>query len=212
MRLILAAIFGLWAGMASGEIRVVDGDTLKAGGVTYRLFGIDAPEIGQVCRDAGGKRWDCGTEATRALEALTRNKSITCRPIERDRYGRTVAICRAGGVDLSGEMVASGMAWAFKKYSRDYVVEEFKARAERRGIWSGTAQPAWLIREDAWDVAAKMSPTGCPIKGNISSRGKIYHMPWSKSYRKTRISEAKGERWFCNEAEAQAAGWRKAGS
>ena len=49
----------------------------------------------------------------------------------------------------------------------------------------------------------------CPIKGNISSGNqRIYHVPGSSSYADTRIDESKGERWFCSEAEAQAAGWR----
>ncbi len=49
---------------------------------------------------------------------------------------------------------------------------------------------------------------GCRIKGNISQNGKIYHVPGSPSYDQTKIDESKGERWFCTEAEAQAAGWR----
>jgi hypothetical protein len=48
------------------------------------------------------------------------------------------------------------------------------------------------------------------IKGNISASGRIYHMPGDDSYAKTGINLAKGERWFCTEAEAQAAGWRRA--
>jgi len=53
---------------------------------------------------------------------------------------------------------------------------------------------------------------GCQIKGNIGSSGRIYHLPGSDSYAGTRIDESKGERWFCTEAEARAAGWRPAGS
>jgi endonuclease YncB( thermonuclease family) len=48
----------------------------------------------------------------------------------------------------------------------------------------------------------------CRIKGNISSRGKIYHVPGSANYDRTVIDPSKGERMFCTEAEAQAAGWR----
>ena len=48
----------------------------------------------------------------------------------------------------------------------------------------------------------------CSIKGNISKRGKIYHVPASASYEQTVIDTSKGECWFCTEAEAQAAGWR----
>lgn len=49
----------------------------------------------------------------------------------------------------------------------------------------------------------------CAIKGNVSSKGeRIYHVPGSRSYAATKIDQRKGERWFCTEAEAQAAGWR----
>jgi hypothetical protein len=53
------------------------------------------------------------------------------------------------------------------------------------------------------------APTSCLIKGNIASDGeKIYHVPGGAFYDVTKISESKGERWFCTESEAQAAGWR----
>ena len=48
------------------------------------------------------------------------------------------------------------------------------------------------------------------IKGNISGNGRIYHMPGQYDYARTRINTGKGERWFCSEAEARAAGWRAA--
>lgn len=51
---------------------------------------------------------------------------------------------------------------------------------------------------------------GCYIKGNISrSTGeKIFHVPGSPTYDSVVIDESQGERWFCSEAEAEAAGWR----
>ena len=49
------------------------------------------------------------------------------------------------------------------------------------------------------------------IKGNVARDGeRIYHTPWSPWYGRTKISEGKGERWFCDEGAAQAAGWRAA--
>ncbi|WP_292223627.1 hypothetical protein [Mesorhizobium sp.] len=60
-------------------------------------------------------------------------------------------------------------------------------------------------------VSAFSSSAGCSIKGNISAKGeRIYHVPGQKFYADTKIAEAKGERWFCSEADARAAGWRKA--
>jgi hypothetical protein len=57
-----------------------------------------------------------------------------------------------------------------------------------------------------------VSPS-CTIKGNVSidSGEHIYHVPGQEYYDQTRISPQYGERWFCSEAEARAAGWRKAG-
>ncbi len=57
-------------------------------------------------------------------------------------------------------------------------------------------------------MAAQRAPRRCPIKGNISSAGRIYHVPWSEWYERTRIDPARGERWFCSEDDAIRAGWR----
>jgi len=57
----------------------------------------------------------------------------------------------------------------------------------------------------------KSHRSGCDIKGNINSKGEhIYRLPGGRSYANTVIDPARGERWFCSEAEAQAAGWRRA--
>lgn len=59
-------------------------------------------------------------------------------------------------------------------------------------------------------LASRVNLEGA-IKGNINAKGeRIYHMPGQQAYSVTRINPAKGERWFCSEAEASAAGWRKA--
>ena len=60
---------------------------------------------------------------------------------------------------------------------------------------------------------ASVSPA-CTIKGNIAigSGQRIYHMPGQQHYTATTIRPNFGERWFCTEHEARAAGWRKARS
>lgn len=59
-------------------------------------------------------------------------------------------------------------------------------------------------------VATAQENGACNIKGNINTRGeRIYHVPGQEYYDETRISASHGERWFCSEAEARAAGWRK---
>jgi hypothetical protein len=62
-------------------------------------------------------------------------------------------------------------------------------------------------------VASGLSGKNCVIKGNVSFKSgeRIYHVPGQQHYDETVISPAYGERWFCSEVEARAAGWRKAG-
>ena len=92
--------------------------------------------------------------------------------------------------------------------------DEDQARQKRVGIWAGSFEMPWEWRAaERSPTAPQTAPDGCVIKGNISSSSgkRIYHMPGQQDYDATRISPDKGERWFCTEEEAVAAGWRKAG-
>ena len=192
---------------ALAEMRVIDGDTLERDGVRYRINGIDAPEFGQTCNGLRGT-WPCGAEALKRLVSLIQNAEVECTALSTDPYDRIIATCSAGGRDLGAAMVEDGLAWAFIKFSDIYVAQQDHAKANKLGIWSANNQPAWTYRAERWNSAETASPNGCPIKGNISRNGRIYHPPWSPWYQRTRINLAKGERWFCDEAEAIAAGWR----
>ena len=112
----------------SGSARVVDGDTLEIRGTRVRLHGIDAPESGQRCR-AGERSWPCGREAPRALSGRIGGRTVVCEERDRDRYGRVVAVCRAGGEDVNAWMAAAGWAFAYRQYSRSYLAEEWAAKA-----------------------------------------------------------------------------------
>jgi hypothetical protein len=61
---------------------------------------------------------------TYALADLMRGKAVTCEDRGHDRYRRTIGLCRANGEDLGAAMVSVGMAWAFTRYSSDYVSQE----------------------------------------------------------------------------------------
>ena len=196
----------------SGSARVIDGDTLEVRGTRIRLHGIDAPESAQGCR-AGGRRWPCGREATRALSGRIGGRTVACEERDRDRYGRTVAVCRIGGEDVNAWMVAAGWAFAYRRYSRSYVAAETAAKGARRGVWRGEVVAPWDWRKGKRLAGAARAAEGkgrCAIKGNIGKGGtRIYHVPGGRYYAKTRIDTSRGERWFCTEAEARAAGWRK---
>lgn len=214
------------AASLTGIGRSIDGDSLMVGKQEVRLFGIDAPEFTQTCiRD--GKAWACGSAAADQLAKLVDGKQVTCAALGSDRYGRTLARCRVGGTDLNRVMVASGYALAFRRYSMDYISAEDSAKANKRGIWSGTFQLPSAVRhaDDDHQVAnpapeqrpsnerpvvfsSRLKPQtngSCNIKGNQSRRGeRIYHLPGMPYYAQT-----VAEQTFCNEAEARSAGYRR---
>lgn len=194
---------------AAEQLHVVDGDTLTDGAVTFRLFGIDAPEAGQECASKDGGTWPCGREATALMRSLVSGKDVRCDNRGQDEYGRTLSVCYVGDLDIDGAMIDAGLAWSFRKYAHDYDAKENGARAKRIGVWQAATEAPWDYRADRWKVAEQMAPKGCPIKGNINNKGeRIYHAPWSPWYSRTKVSLEKGERWFCDEGEAIRAGWR----
>lgn len=195
----------------SGAARVIDGDTLDVGDRRVRIFGIDAPERAQTCtRDAG--QWACGAWATSEMKRRFGGRALTCTELDHDRYGRSVARCRdARGADVAEVLTEAGAAFAYRRYSEDYVTAEQRARAAGRGVWAGQATRPAAFRAQAGDVPASRPQAGnCNIKGNISGNGRIFHSPGQYDYARTTINTAKGERWFCSAAEARAAGWRPA--
>lgn len=201
--LLCAVLFAAQAAFASQSIRVIDGDTLELDSQRIRINGIDAPEVGQKCGN-----WSCDEAATDRLWALLAGAHVECSAHGSDRYGRIIATCYANGVDVGAQLVSEGLAWAFVRYDDVYAPLEASARQASLGVWRGSPVAPWDYRAGRWDDASR---SGCPIKGNISNNGeRIYHMPWSPWYAKTKINESNGERWFCDEAEALAAGWRAA--
>ncbi len=217
----------------TGHAKAVDGDSLEIGPTRVRLFGIDAPEGKQTCQRAG-RPWRCGEDAAAKLRALVRDVDLRCTQRDVDDYGRSVAVCHAGSTDINAEMVRSGLALAYRRYSNDYVDEENDARNAQRGLWAGEFTPPWDWRRASHGdsraelrsapPAPRAAPAGaaggtvgrqppnarCAIKGNISQStgARIYHAPGSRDYADTVIDEPAGERWFCSEDEAIRAGWR----
>ena len=205
----------------AGRAKITDGDSLQIGATHIRLFGVDAPEGRQDCR-RDGRKWRCGDAAAAELRRLVDSRDIACVRKDTDDYGRVVAVCRRGNVDLGAAMVQAGMALAYRQFSSDYVDEETAARAARRGLWAGEFTPPWewrrtqratearpASRDDGRATQPARTSNGCRIKGNINADGqRIYHVPGSASYDSTRIDESRGERWFCSEQEARRNGWR----
>jgi endonuclease YncB( thermonuclease family) len=199
-------------GLISGRPVIVDGDTIHIGAITVRLHGIDAPEADQVCATPTGGTWPNGAEATRMLQLLIGSQSVSCQPLKLDRHHRTVARCFVGALDIEAQMVRRGLAWAFVKYSTQYVADEEIARAARLGIWQAPTEPAWdFRREPQWAEYDKAAPPGCLIKGNVNHHGeRIFHIPSDLDYGKVKMDLTKGKVWFCSTDDAVKAGWRPA--
>jgi len=206
--IILLVFLALPAASQEGPARIIDGDTLDIAGERIRLHGIDAPEKDQTC-SIDGQKWACGVAAWGYLVQLLAGQIVTCDPRDIDQYGRTVAVCFADHQDINATMVAEGWALAYQEYSLNYVPQERGAQAAGLGMWQGDFVPPW-----DWRRGTKLEGSGvvpeCAIKGNIARDGeRIYHVPSGRYYGVTVINLGAGERWFCTEAEAVAAGWRK---
>lgn len=198
-----------------GRASVIDADTVEIHGKRIRLHAIDAPESSQLCRDGSGNDYRCGQLASLALADFIGTRPVSCTTTDIDRYRRIVAICSVGGADMNAWLVENGHALAYRRYGRDYIDHEERAREAGRGIWAGEFVPPWDWRRGTRlaDVRATGSTrnaaqSDCRIKGNISKNGRIYHVPGSRHYDRTRIDTSKGERWFCSVEEAVRAGWR----
>lgn len=219
MRCILVLVLSLWPVSGSGqvfggEVRVVDGDTLDVGTTRVRLHGIDAPELGQPCTDRAGLRWDCGRWVAHEVRMRIGARKLRCEVMDMDRYGRTVARCTLAGQDLGRRLVRDGLALAYRTYSMDYHPDETAAQRAGRGLHGHRMVRPDIYRRTQYAPSARPATPAdpaCTIKGNIGRSGtRIYHVPGQAFYDRTVIRTEAGERWFCAEAEARAAGWRRA--
>ncbi len=208
----------------TGLAQVSDGDSLMVAGHRIRLIGIDAPELSQTC-STQGTAWACGERARRVLEDLVKDQSVHCRTQGFDQYERSLAVCSTEFLSLNEAMVELGWALAYTQFSADYVEAQSRAKDRMAGIWASTFTPPWeyrtanasqeqkneqetpALRPARRSSSAEARHTGgCTIKGNRSRRGEwIYHLPGMPYYDVTRPEEI-----FCSEAEAQAAGYRRA--
>lgn len=203
----------------STVVSVIDGDTLdvlhNGQAERIRLNGIDCPEKGQAF----------GKKAKQFTFALVSGKEVTVHAFRKDRHGRTVAdVVLADGTNLSRELLKAGLAWWYRQYSKDETlgILEEEARQAKRGLWvDPNPVPPWEIRHPKGveplargdlltsDAEEKSVPdtTPMPIIGNRKSH--VYHRPDCPSYTATK---PENRVMFNSEAEAEAAGYHRAGN
>ena len=207
--------------------RVVDGDTIvveiDGSEYTLRYIGIDAPETVKPNAPVG-----CfGPEANAFNKQLVEGETVGLETdnSDTDDFGRLLRYVWLGGEMVNATLVEGGFARA-KRYPPDtrnnslFESLEQAARDAGRGLWGATCpsitpfvtSTAATPPVTTGGVCEFSGTSEAVIKGNVSRDDdeKIYHVPGQNDYEGTRISEAAGERWFCTEAEAQTAGWRRA--
>ena len=133
-----------------GAIQVIDGETLEIQNQRIKLWGVDAPELNQTCKNGQDAGYDCGKEAASALSQwLTELQPVRCEPRGNDNAGNIIAICYTStGDDIASWMVRNGYAVDWPKYSNGfYGVSEKQAQSNKSGIWQHNEAAPWKLTE-----------------------------------------------------------------
>jgi endonuclease YncB( thermonuclease family) len=153
--LLLSVTDGYASRTIEGVVRAVyDGDTIlmatrEESRLKVRLYGIDAPETAK----PGLPGQPFGTISKRTLMYKIMGRQVSAEIVDIDQYKRAVAIIRYGGRDINRDMVAEGMAWAYRQYLQgtyesEYIGAENRARSRRAGLWREVnPQPPWDFRK-----------------------------------------------------------------
>lgn len=208
---------------------VTDGDTIrvkiKGKNFIVRLIGVDTPET----KDPRKAVQCFGKEASEYTKNNLLNQTVTLEsdPVagNKDMYGRLLRhVFLENGTNYNHKLIADGYAYEYTyksqlyRYRDDFKQAQKDARENKLGLWSdtacaGVASPITtktITPVDQTILAPSVPAVSCVIKGNISAKEKIYHLPGCASYSQTIINENAGEKWFCSEEEAVKAGFRKA--
>jgi endonuclease YncB( thermonuclease family) len=234
---VLAVILSAAPGYAAGAI-VRDGDTIQLGSVTYRLDGIDAPELDQICIDDHADPWTCGVDAREQLTRLIGGRSVHCDDLGTDKShkNRHIGVCSADGdtASLNQQLVRLGFAVSFEPAAKVHVKDDAAAAKDARaGLWNGCFVAPQEFRSGKKDgvlLGASCRadrdseirtvlfpddltmPPRCSIKGKLAVRARVTGNIGIYHLQGCPSYPAmtKPDRWFCSEDDAQAAGFRRA--
>ncbi len=115
----------------TGRAAIVDGDTIRIGKQSIRLFGIDTPERGEAGFAA----------ATDSLRDLVGHHGVLCRTVDIDRYARAVALCRIIPPGATADSVGDGQDTLSEAMLRSCL-------ARRLSRWNHRVPPAMRDRLD----------------------------------------------------------------
>lgn len=193
-------------------VGITDGDTITVLDASrqqhrVRLNGIDAPESGQAFSAASKTN----------LSDLVFGQDVVVVWSKLDRYGRIIGTVVRGPVNANLEQIKAGLAWYYREYASDvspenrplYAAAEAAARTARIGLWRDpNPQAPWAYRNPTTAPAPLIAQPGQQRGTVIGNRNSgIYHVPGCRSYND--VAE-RNRVYFNTEAEARAAGYRKA--
>jgi endonuclease YncB( thermonuclease family) len=230
------AVLSVSPGFAANAI-VRDGGTLQLGDTVYRLDGIDAPELDQMCIDDHADPWTCGIEARDRLAALIDGHEVHCQDLGPDTTKkRHLGLCTVEGetASLNQLLVQRGFALNFEPSAKGrFTADEAGAKSDRKGIWKGCFVAPQDFRRRQKDAALlggacrsdkdreiraalfpdeSAAPPGCSIKAKLAVRARVTGNVGIYHLQACRSYPAltRPDRWFCSEDDAQAAGFRRA--
>jgi len=143
---LLICLFLIVARSYAEQITVTDGDTIRIGDERIRFSGIDAPEIKQTCIYQE-MEFKCGEFSKNLLIEKISNQQVSCIKESTDQYGRTLAECFLGKESLSSYLVREGYAFAYRRYSDKFILDEEYAQSKGNGMWSMDFMFPWDFRK-----------------------------------------------------------------
>jgi endonuclease YncB( thermonuclease family) len=207
----VAATTPSYAGSAASPAMAIDGDTVQLNGQVVQLYGIDAPELGQLC--LAGDTWHpCGLAAAHELNKQLRlsRRNIECQPA--DASGSSERVCFAGNVDVAEALLEAGYVVASATANPDYRELEQKARGAGLGLWQ-----TQFVAPSAWRQGERLAGEpafagGCPVKALTTADGQaLYFVPTDADYDALALDPARGDRRYCSDESARRDGWRRPG-
>jgi endonuclease YncB( thermonuclease family) len=234
---ILGITLSMGSALAAGSL-VRDGNTIQLGDLTYRLDGVDAPELDQMCIDDHADPWTCGLDARDQLTKLIGGRPVHCedRGPDKNFRKRHLGVCTVAGetASLNQLLVRQGFALNLEPPAKGrFEKDQASARDDRKGLWKGCFVSPQQFRHGKKDDALLggscradkdreirnvlfpeylASPSGCSIKAKFAVRARMTGNVGIYHLQGCRSYPAttKPDRWFCSEDDAQAAGFRRA--
>ena len=142
----LIIFFLTYNDVKSYEIKIIDGDTIHLNGEKIRFAGIDTPELKQTC-SKNNEVFLCGIEAKKLLIKKIGKNEVKCTKQGKDQYKRILAECFVKNLSLSSFLVREGYAFAYRKYSKKFIMDEDFARQNKTGMWSMKFEYPWDWRK-----------------------------------------------------------------